>query len=296
MSRAEGQREWGWLIVLYVFLAGLGGGTFLFSFILILLDRYAAVGRIGALVGPLLVLIGSGMLIFDLGSPTRVYRLFTTPATLLSSWMIRGAWILTAFIILGLAYALPASGFFNWLPWSQASGFGFGLGIAAALLAIVVTVYPGLLLGVIKSIPLWNTSALPPLFFLSGLDTGLAALVLMSLAFSSAIGAEGFHLLGAVDAGLIVLLLVALGAYIEIVRQTGATAAASIRLLMSPLFVGGVIISGLLLPLSIFICGAWVSDDSSIRLMDGIASLLILGGGLLLRLSVIRSGVRIVVR
>ena len=294
--RGQGQKEWGWLIVLYVFLAGLGGGTFLFSFILIFLDRYTAVARIGALVGPLLVSLGSGLLLFDLGSATRAYRLFTTPATLLSSWMIRGAWILTAFIILGLAYALPSFSLFNWLPWNQASGFGLGLGIAAALLAIVVTVYPGLLLGVIKSIPLWNTSALPPLFFLSGLDTGLAALVLMSLAFPSAVGADGLHLFGVIDAGLIVLLLVALGAYIEIVRQTGVTAAASIRLLLNPLFIGGVVISGLLLPLAMFICGAYVTDVQAIRLLDGVASVLILGGGLLLRLSVIRSGVRIVVR
>jgi formate-dependent nitrite reductase membrane component NrfD len=296
MNQTEGQKEWGWLIVLYVFLAGLGGGTFLFSFILIFLDKYTAVARIGALVSPLLVLLGSAMLLFDLGSAMRAYRLFTTPATLLSSWMIRGAWILTAFIILGLAFALPSFSLFKWLPWDQASGFGLGLGIAAALLAIVVTVYPGLLLGVIKSIPLWNTAALPPLFFLSGLDTGLAALVLMSLAFPSAIGADGFHLLGAIDAGLIVLLLIALGAYIEIVRQTGVTAAASIHLLATPLFIGGVIISGLLLPLAIFICGAYVSDVPSLRLLDGAASLLILGGGLLLRLSVIRSGMRIVVR
>jgi formate-dependent nitrite reductase membrane component NrfD len=236
------------------------------------------------------------MLLFDLGSATRAYRLFTTPATLLSSWMIRGAWILTAFIILGLAYALPSFSLFSWLPWNQASGFGLGLGIAAALLAIVVAVYPGLLLGVIKSIPLWNTSALPPLLFFWGLVTRVAALVLMSLAFPSAVGADGLHLLGVIDAGLIILLLVVLGAYIAVVRQTGVTAAASVHLLATPLFIGGVIISGLLLPLAIFICGNYVSDSPSIRLMDGMASLLILSGGLLLRLSVIRSGVRIVVR
>jgi formate-dependent nitrite reductase membrane component NrfD len=296
MNRTEGQKEWGWLIVLYVFLAGLGGGAFLFSFVLIYLDKYIAVARIGALVGPLVVLVGSGMLLFDLGSAMRAYRLFTTPATLLSSWMIRGAWLLTAFIVLGLAYALPSFSAFSWLPWNQAAGFGLSLGVAAALLALVVAVYPGLLLGVIKSIPLWNTSALPPLFFLSGMDTGLATLVLMSLLFPSVVEADGLHLLGAIDAGLIVLLLIALGAYIEIVRQTGVTAAASIHLLATPVFIGGVIISGLLLPLAIFICGIYVSDAPSIRLLDGVASVLILCGGLLLRLSVIKSGVRIAVR
>ncbi len=296
MNQVEGQKEWGWLIVFYVFFAGLGGGAFLFSFVLLFLDKYTAVARIGVLVGPLVVLIGSGMLLLDLGSATRAYRLFTTPATLLSSWMIRGAWILTAFIVLGLAFALPSFGLFSWLPWNQASGFGLGLGIAAALLALVVAVYPGLLLGVIKSIPLWNTSALPPLFFLSGMDTGLATLVLMSLLFPSVVETDGLHLLGAIDAGLIVLMLIALGAYIEIVRQTGVTAAASIHLLSTPLFIGGVIISGLLLPLAILIWGICVSDAPSVRLLDGIGSVLILCGGLLLRLSVIRSGVRIAVR
>ena len=296
VNHPEGQKEWGWLVVLYVFLAGLGGGTFLFSFILSFVDTYSAAAQIGTLVGPLLVALGSVMLLFDLGSVTRAYRLFTTPATLLSSWMIRGAWILTGFIILGLAYALPAFSSFDWLPWEQASGFGLGLGVAAAVLAIVVTVYPGLLLGVIKSIPLWNTSALPPLFFLSGLDTGLALLVLISLPFSPAVGTDGFHLLAAIDAGVIVLLIVALGAYIEIVRQAGNTAAASIRLLMTPLFISGVVVSGLLLPLAMFIYGIYLSDVQSVRLLDGIASLLILTGGLLLRLGIIRSGVRIVIR
>jgi len=296
MDRMEGQREWGWLIAIYVFLAGLGAGAFVFSFILIFIGKYTAVARIGALAGPLSITVGSALLLFDLGSVTRAYRLFTTPATLLTSWMIRGAWILTAFIILGLAYALPGFALFDWLPWEQTSGFGVALGTVTALLALVVAVYPGLLLGVIKSIPLWNTSALPPLFFLSGMDTGLATLVLMSLVIPSAVGTDGLHLLGIIDASLIVLLLVALGAYMEIVRQSGATAAASVRLLASPFFICGVILSGLLLPLAMYICSAYMSDAPFIRLMDGLASLLLLCGGLLLRLSVIRSGVRIVVR
>lgn len=296
MNRAEGQKTWGWLIVLYVFLAGLGGGTFLFSFVLIFLDKHIAVARIGALAGPLVVSIGSAMLVFDLGSIARACLLFVTPATLLTSWMIRGAWILTAFIVLGIAYALPAFGPFTWLPWRQASGPGLGLGYCAAVLALAVTVYPGLLLGVIKSIPLWNTSALPPLFFLSGLDTGLAALVLISLPFPSAVGADGFHLLGAIDMAIIVLLLVALLAYLEIVRKTGPTAAQSVRLLLTPLFIGGVMGAGLLLPLALLIFGARLSDVGSIRLVDGIAGLLVLTGGLLLRLGVITSGVRITVR
>src|SRR5271157_629818 len=210
MSPIEKQKSWGWMIVLYIFLAGLGGGTFLFSFILLFTGKYERIARIGALIGPLVVLLASAMLLLDLGSPSRAYRLFTTPKTLMTSWMTRGAWILTGFIIFGLVYALPAFSVFNWLPWTQASGLGHGIGIMAAILSVIVPIYPGLLLGVIKSIPLWNTSALPPMFFLSGLDTGIASLVLISMFLQSAIDIGGFHLLGAIDIVLIALLLVAL--------------------------------------------------------------------------------------
>jgi formate-dependent nitrite reductase membrane component NrfD len=292
MNQAERQRSWGWMIVLYIFLAGLGGGTFLFSLVLLFMSKYESIARIGALVGPLVVLFASLLLLFDLGSPSRAYRLFTTPKTLMSSWMTRGAWILTAFIILGLAYALPAFSLFKWLPWSQASGWGQGIGIAAGVLALIVPIYPGLLLGVIKSIPLWNTSALPPIFFLSGLDTGIAVLVLVSLFLPSTIDVAGFHLLGTIDIILIVLLMVALFAYVEIVRQAGTTAAASVRLLKTPLFIGGVVVAGLILPLVLLIISVSIQDIRSIRILDGITGVLILAGALLLRFSVVTSGLR----
>jgi formate-dependent nitrite reductase membrane component NrfD len=290
MNQATKQKSWGWMIVLYIFLAGLGGGTFLFSFILLVMEKYESVAKIGALAGPLVVLFASILLLFDLGSPVKAYRLFTTPKTLMSSWMTRGAWILTAFIILGLAYALPAYNLFKWLPWSQISGWGRGLGIAACLLSIIVPVYPGLLLGVIKSIPLWNTSVLPPIFFLSGLDTGIAVLVLLSIFLPAAIDVAGFHLLGTTDIVLIILLLVALFAYIEIMRQSSTTAAASIRLLKTPLFIGGAVIAGLILPLALLIISVSISGIQTIRIIDGITGVLILAGALLLRLSVVTSG------
>ena len=292
MNQVERQKSWGWPIVLYIFLAGLGGGTFLFSFVLLFLNRYEAVAKIGSLIGPLVVFVASLLLLFDLGAPGRAYRLFTTPKTLMSSWMTRGAWILTAFIILGLAYALPSFGLFNWLPWDQASGWGKGIGIAAAVLSIIVPIYPGLLLGVIKSIPLWNTSALPPIFFLSGLDTGIAVLVLVSLFLPSTIDIAGFHLLGTIDIVLIILLMVALFAYIEIVRQAGTTAAASVRLLKTPLFIGGFVTGGLIIPFVLIIISISIPGIQSIRVLDGIAGLLILIGALLLRFSVVTSGLR----
>lgn len=293
MKQPEVQQNWGWLVALYIFLAGLGGGTFLLSFCMLLTDRFTEPARIGLLIGPLLVMAGTFMLVFDLGSPARAYRLFTTTATLLTSWMIRGAWILTAFIILGLAYALPAFGSFAWLPWGQVSVLGQVFGIAAAVLSIFVMLYPGLLLGVIKSIPLWNTSALPLLFLFSGLDTGLAAIVLMSTAMFSSVGLQSFHLLAGLDITMIVLVMVVLAAYLGIVRQTGETAVASVRRLMSPMFIAGVLVAGLLIPLVILIFSFSVDNIQAIRILNIIVGILVLGGGLLLRLYIIKSGVRL---
>jgi formate-dependent nitrite reductase membrane component NrfD len=145
---------------------------------------------------------------------------------------------------------------------------------------------------VIKSIPLWNTSGLPPMFFLSGLDSGIACLVLVSMFWGSAIDIGGLHLLGAIDIVLIILLFVALFGYIEIVRQSGITAAASIRSLSTPLFIGGVVISGMILPLILLVFSVSSTNIQSIRILDVIAGILILVGALLLRFSVVTSGMR----
>ena len=82
MIYAERQTSWGLVVAIYVFLAGVGGGAFLFSFILDILGMYEPVARIGALIGPVLVLIGTFFLLMDLGSITRAYRLFITPERL----------------------------------------------------------------------------------------------------------------------------------------------------------------------------------------------------------------------
>ena len=129
-----------------------------------------------------------------------------------------------------------------------------------------------------------------PIFFLSGLDTGIAVLVLLSIFLPAAIDVAGFHLLGTIDIVLIILLLVALFAYVEIMRQSSTTAAASIRLLKTPLFIGGVVIAGLILPLALLIISVSISGIQTIRIIDGITGVLILAGALLLRLSVVTSG------
>ena len=76
MINPEKQTSWGWSVAGYLFLAGVGGSTFLFSFILNIMELNEPVARLGALLGPLLVLIGTTFLLFDLGSIGKSYLLF----------------------------------------------------------------------------------------------------------------------------------------------------------------------------------------------------------------------------
>ena len=51
------QTSWGWVTAAHIFIAALGGGIFLFCYILGLLGMYEPITKIGALLGPVLVLI-----------------------------------------------------------------------------------------------------------------------------------------------------------------------------------------------------------------------------------------------
>ena len=283
MISQERQETFGWLIALDTFVAGAGAGAFLISFILDLLGIYEPVAEIGTLLGPVLVLVGSFFLMIDVSRRTRIYRLLANP----SSWMSRGVLILAVFIIFGLAYSLTSFG----VPDFKVSALGRSIGIIGALLAFLVAVYPGFLFGVIKSVPFWNVSILPVLFFLSSLYTGIAVLLLTGPFLTSALGADGFHQLGAAGIGLIFMQLLVLGIYLEIARHSGVSAAESVRLLKTPLFIGGTILVGLLAPSGLLFYNLVLSDTLALSVLAGVSSVFLLVGGLLLRYSIIRAGV-----
>lgn len=294
MNKVQGQKNWGWMVVLDLFLAGLGGGAFLVSFVLDRLGEYPALARAGSLIGPLAALLGSLLLVIDLGSAGRSLRLWSSPAALRTSWMIRGAWLQAGFIIFGLAYALPRFAAFEWLPWDASGGLGLAFGWLAAVLALLVPVYPGMMLGVVQSIPAWNNAALPLLFFLSGLNAGIAVLQLLAPALP--VEVAGLHRLAVAGIALVVLLLLTLAVYVEVVRHMGATGAASVRLLKSGVFVCGVALLGLGAPLALLAVSLKSTDLPQVRTMEAASAVLVLVGGLLLRYALVTSGVRTPVR
>ena len=82
----EKQETFGWLVAIDLFLTGAGAGVFLVSFVMDIINQYVPLARLGAVVGPILVLIGAVLLFADLRNRMRFYRLINNP----SSWMARG--------------------------------------------------------------------------------------------------------------------------------------------------------------------------------------------------------------
>jgi formate-dependent nitrite reductase membrane component NrfD len=192
--------EWGYLIVSYLFLGGLSAGLFFVSAAAVFLpdgdQRYKRVARWGALLAPWPVMVGSTLLIFDLGNWYRFYKLFVHFRG--ASPMSIGAWLLMLFTLVALVYAYAwlrereREWLFSRLPrplhFLRALNVDIDLyrrRIAAAgvPLAIAVGIYTGVLLGAVQSRPFWNTNLVAQLFLFSALSSGCAAL-LFALVFS----------------------------------------------------------------------------------------------------------------
>ena len=176
--------NWGLPVILYLFLAGLGAGAVTVSGSVLLRkggfgsSRFA-VARCGALIGPIPVMLGTFMLVFELGQPFRALNLFKL---INLSPMSIGSWLLAAFMVVSLLYAL------TFLPAS--SGPGDRLARVRRILAwicvpggISVAIYTGILLGAMPSRPFWNSPILAGLFLLSALSSGVAVIILMGVFF-----------------------------------------------------------------------------------------------------------------
>ncbi len=97
------EHHWGWLVAIYLFLGGMGAGSFLIASLVELSGqrykhKYCPTTMVGAGVSGPLILIGTVLLILDLGAglrePWRIPLMFTN----FSSVMTWGIWILSLFM------------------------------------------------------------------------------------------------------------------------------------------------------------------------------------------------------
>ena len=300
------QSEWGFLIVVYLFLGGLGAGTLVLSAIATFAgrqQRYSQIARAGALVAPIPVMVGTGLLVFDLGRPFFFWKLFTAFAPESPMWI--GTWLLTAFTLVSLAFAnlhLPDA-YRLWRPADAAqwryrlAGFGLPIGIA-------VGIYTGVLLGAVPARPFWNTPMVAQLFLFSALSTAAALLMIVAPGIgeaSVASAAEDRTLLLSADVVLILVELLIITPYIVHGQLSTESARASLALILGGSFTWpfwlGVVTLGLLVPLAIEVWHLVPTlmgrpQARAHRRMDLAVAALVLCGGFLLRWVFVYAGQR----
>jgi protein NrfD len=187
---------WSWEIPVYLFAGGLVAGMMVLAGLAMLrVARGDDPKTFFSLQAPLLAFVlinlGMGALFLDLAHKLYVWRVFTTfEPTSPMSW---GSWVLIVVYGVLLASAmirLPQA--WPWLgqrvpllqrlsDWLLASaGRVKALGWANIALGTGLGIYTGILLNTMVARPLWNSAILGPLFLVSGLSAGAAAMHVVS--------------------------------------------------------------------------------------------------------------------
>jgi formate-dependent nitrite reductase membrane component NrfD len=287
------QKEWGGSIAIYLFLGGVGGGAYAFACIATLLGQsWAHVINSGLMLSFPVVIVGMLFLLSHLGSPMRAPLAM---AKLGTSWISRGVWILSIFIVLSLIHfagqVTPAD-FVRAAP--AGSPLPVLLSILGLVFALFTMLYTGALLSGAKGVPLWQTAVLPALFIISGLFTGLCAvLVGMVVIDANAIIAAQAQQLAGVGAVLIAIELLLIMAFLNTAYRTRNAKESAKLIVGSGSFIFGDLIVGLLVPLVIFMAiffGMSDASGASIGTAASLAGILGLIGGFLLRKAILSAG------
>ncbi|MEW6456247.1 MAG: NrfD/PsrC family molybdoenzyme membrane anchor subunit [Acidobacteriota bacterium] len=293
--KLEGQTEWGWKIAAYLFLAGVGAGAYAVG-IFANFTGWTLASKIGIFLGFPLLFIGTFFLIADLGVKPRALRAFMNPKT---SWIARGTFIISIFMILGAIHTGTLIWPFQWL--KQLTGIHLAISIVNFVFAILTMIYTGILLGASRPIALWSTAMLPLLFLVSGLSTGALSIIF----FLSMFGFSGGNGLGwqifqlaKLDILLIFIEFIVIFFYIQATHRTEesrASASLMIKEKFAPMFWIGIILIGMAIPLVIELIEISVLKEA-LEIYSSIAgvfaSLCGLSGGYLLRYIILACGVR----
>jgi len=265
---------WELMIVWYFFLGGIAGGAY---FTAAIADTFGGprdrtVARAGYLLSLPLVAACGLLLIADLGVPMR----FLNMLRVFKFWdpMSIGAWAVGLFGLFSLVSSL--------LSFSSDPGrvaLRRKVGLVGIFFGFFLASYTGVLLSVTAQ-PFWSEARLMgALFLASGASTGMAAISLVLFLVGGASG-EGFSKIKRADRYSIIVELVILAAFLGLL---GSAAEPLTSGRLAPLFWGGLVGLGLVVPLVLEIVG------KRLRALAAVSALLVLIGGFLLRYVVLMS-------
>jgi formate-dependent nitrite reductase membrane component NrfD len=280
---------WEWPIWVYLWAAGVAGGGYFAAFLVNLFTgrKHKSLLQIATWIGVPLVLLGSLLLVIDLGNPTWAWHLFVRFMPV--SPMSLGSWILLLWSIIGVVLiALWFAEIFepteqpidvfarvaSWLrPLVPAAEI---LSWVAFVLAVLLIAYTGVLLSN-TSEAMWATVLLPVLFVASAVTTGMAAMMLVAIL----LGKEVPPRLGQAGTVLEILEVLALIAFL-----VSVPAGVLISGTLSLWFWIGVVGIGMLVPVVLELL-TWRTSPPLAVLASTLSILL---GGLILRAVVVIGG------
>ncbi|MDB5925023.1 MAG: Polysulfide reductase [Betaproteobacteria bacterium] len=283
--------EWGWLVVLYLFLGSLAGGCYFLAALIDLVGRAEdrPLARLGYYAAFTCLVIGGILLMFDLTRPERFWHLLLQSHTfrpMFKYWspMSIGSWALVtfgAFAFISFLGVLAEDGLLSWRAARHMRPPGLlarVIAVIGGLLGLYVAGYTGVLLAVTNR-PIWSdTPLLGMLFVVSAASMSAAFMIL--LARRSARTAPGIFALHRIDAWVLALELLVL---IALVISLGPVARAWLNAWGLLLFFG-VIVAGVLAPLALYWRRDWLGERNMTT-----AAALVLAGGFILRLVIVFS-------
>jgi formate-dependent nitrite reductase membrane component NrfD len=265
---------WEMQIVWYFFLGGIAGGAYFTAAIADYFGsaRDRAVARIGYLISLPLVAICGVLLIVDLGVPARFLNMvmnfkFWDPMSI-GAWAV-GIFGLFTFVSSVLSFSTAES----------TIALRRKIGLVGTLFGFFLASYTGVLLSN-SALPFWADARLMgALFLASGGSTGMAAVALIMFLTGRSTG-ETWHKIEKADRFSLIIELVVLALFLGLL---GAAARPITSGHFGPLFWGGLVVAGLLVPLVLSFFGG------RMRAIGVVSAVLVLVGGFILRYVVVMS-------
>ena len=266
--------EWELMIVWYFFLGGIAGGAY---FTAAIADSFGgprdrAVARAGYLLSLPLTAICGILLVVDLGVPLRFLNMLGK----FSFWnpMSIGAWGIGVFGLFTLV-----SSVLSFSSSARRVVLRQRIGLVGSIFGFFLASYTGVLLGGTAQ-PFWGDARLMgALFLVSGASTGMAAISLILFLTGGAAG-EGFGKVKKADRYSMIFELVILAIFLALL---GSAARPLVAGQFAPLFWGGLVGLGLVIPLVLDFVGRRA------KVLPAVAAVLVLIGGFVLRYVVLMS-------
>jgi protein NrfD len=287
--------DWGWLIVFYFFFGGLAGGCY---FLAVLIDLFGRpedrpLARLGYYIAFPCIVISGLLLTLDLHRPLRFWHMLIESNTfrpMFKPWspMSVGSWALLIFGIFSLISFIGALAEDDRLAWPAARSIRSPralskiIGVIGGLFGFYVAGYTGVLLAVTNR-PIWSDTPLLGLLFVVSAASISAALMIL-LAQRTASTSAGLESLHRMDVWVVAFEFIVL---VAVMISLGPVFRAWLSAWGLLLFFG-VILIGMLLPLTLYVRKEWLGELNMIT-----SAVLVLLGGFILRLVIVFSAQRV---